>query len=260
MIPASNITAITVSAGISVLFPLVALAWFRRKTKVSFRPALFGAATFFVFALMLEQLLHYAVFTNYPSIRENAVAFTAYASLAAGIFEECGRYFTYSFFLKRNREWKDGVAFGIGHGGMESLMVGGLGMIGIIITALMLNDGSIMTTPLTSEQKTQLNDLRTQLTETGWPYFLLGGIERTMAFVVQIGLSLMVLLSVRRRKINLLIAAILLHALLDVGAALYQAKVLHILAVELIVLVFAVASFIFIRRSAKFFLPDAPSA
>lgn len=259
MIPASNIIALCISAALAILFPIGLLTWFYRKRKISFVPVSIGAATFFVFALVLEQIMHYFVFTGYPQLKENAVFYVAYGSLAAGIFEECGRFIAFKFLLRKRNEWKDGIAYGIGHGGFEALMIGGIGLISTILTAIMINSGDFPSQILTAEQSAQMGEAKRQLIETPWPVFLLGGFERVFALTVHIAFSIIVLYGVRTNRMIFLVYAILLHALLDVGAALYQVKMVNIWVVESIVFLFAIAAFIFLRRSERFF-PDSSAS
>ena len=57
---------------------------------------------------------------------ENPYVFAIYGGLTAGIFEELGRFVAFFFLLKKYLDYKDGFAYGIGHGGIESILVGGI--------------------------------------------------------------------------------------------------------------------------------------
>lgn len=255
MIPSANITAMWISAVIAVFFPLILMIWFYRKRRISFVPIGIGAVMFLVFAMGLEQVMHYFVFKNIPGIKDNTALYVLYGSLAAGTFEECGRFVAFKFILKKRREWKDGIAYGIGHGGIEAWLVGGLGLIGMIITAMMLNNGTFPFSSAPVESQEKIHAIQKQLSEASWPTFLLAGAERIMAICAHIGFSTIVLYGVRNNRSIYLLYAILLHALMDVGAALYQKGVLNVWVVETIVACFAVAAVILVSRSEKYFTP-----
>ncbi len=253
MIPNSNILALFISAGIAVFFPVALAIWFYRKEKISFVPVSAGIVTFIVFALLLEQVMHYFVFTYVSAGKENTALYVAYGCLAAGLFEESGRFIAFRFILKKRREWKDGIAYGIGHGGIEALLIGGLGLVGSAITAVMMNDNSPLLAATDPDKQQALLEAKKKLIENHWSIFLLGGIERVFAVVIHVALSIIVLHSVRTGKMIFLFYAIILHALLNVGAALYQKEILNIVTVEIIVFLFAVAAFIFLRKSRSLF-------
>src|SRR5699024_180091 len=70
-------------------------------------------------------ILHQVVFfvdiftTNWL---QNPLVYAIYESLAAGVFEEIGRFIGFRYLLKKFRSWKDGIAYCIGHGGIESML------------------------------------------------------------------------------------------------------------------------------------------
>ena len=86
--------------------------------------ALVGAGCFIGYALVLEQLLHAAVFSLFPAITLYPAAYTAYGCLAAGLFEETGRLMGLSLLCKKDRDLALGVGYGIGHGGVEAALLG----------------------------------------------------------------------------------------------------------------------------------------
>jgi Predicted membrane protein len=106
-----------------------------------------GIGIFIVFALILEQIMHYIVLS--PSADGTIELLSAapwlyvlYGIFAAGIFEETGRLLA---FLITKRHYKDidsAVSYGIGHGGIEAVAVVGLGMLNGIVLAVLINSGS----------------------------------------------------------------------------------------------------------------------
>ena len=252
MVQTSSIAAMAVSMGIAILLPVILLVWLYRKEKISLKVAGLGAGIFFVFVLVLEGLLNFSVFKLVPGFFEDPFVYAIYGGLIAGIFEECGRYIAFRWMLKERREWKDGIAYGLGHGGFESIVVGGLSFLSLIIMSVMINNGNSAIQGEIPEIKDLTHTLQTQ----PWWMNLVGGVERAMALVVHIALSLVVLFGVRNKRPVFLLYSILLHALLNFPAGLFQKGVLNIWVTEGFVLLFAVASLIFLSRSKKFFPPS----
>ena len=62
--------------------------------------------------------------------------------LSAGLFEEIARYLTYRFWLKDSQNWKSGLMFGAGHGGIEAMILGALALLSLI-QAYVLRDADL---------------------------------------------------------------------------------------------------------------------
>jgi uncharacterized membrane protein YhfC len=161
-------------------------------------------------------------------------------ALSAGLFEETGRHVGFRLVLRKHQGWPDGIAYGIGHGGLESLYIG-TAFLNNLILSVMINTGkaSLLSTSVVSA-----------LTGAAPPMFVIGGIERVLALIVQIGLSLVVLYGIRARKPAFFFLAIALHTLLDFGGILLSG---NLLAAETFIAIVAVASLVWIFKSKKFF-------
>ena len=78
---------------------------------------------------------------------------------------------------------------------------------------------------------------------------VLSVVERAFAILLHIGLSILVFNAVRRSKIGYYFLAVLLHALYDVPAALYQTGVLNIYIVEVMLAIYSVLFFVIVYRT-----------
>ena len=123
-------SALAAAAGIG-LPVLVLLVWkfkFCRGAKLF--PAVVGAVTFVVFAQVLEGVPKAIFFGGGTGVSQyvltHAWAYTLIGCLLAGVFEEVGRYLAFRFLLKRYTNRRDAVTYGIGHGGIEAILVLGL--------------------------------------------------------------------------------------------------------------------------------------
>jgi uncharacterized membrane protein YhfC len=245
-----SIIFMAISAFISITAPIVLFIIFYKKYNAKVIPMLTGMAGFVLFALILEQLIHLIVFTNF-ALREQPFIFIIYGIFMAGIFEETARFISFKLLKKKYNGIETGLAYGIGHGGIESIVVGGLSMVNTIVVSTMINTGNIET--ITSAlQGDALEQTITQLTmlSTAPSYsFLAGGIERIFAIGIHTSLSIIVFYSVYgKNKLWLYPLAILLHAIMDIPAAAMQAGVIkNVYVVELFAFISAIL-FIIIAR------------
>jgi len=253
----SNVALSYMIISIFVTFVVVlgVFIYYRKKEKINIKPVIVGAIAFILFSQVLEKGLHFVVMKN--NFFQSTLAFTLYGAFAAGIFEECGRFIMFKTVLRDKHNWKDGIAFGIGQGGIEAILIGIVTTVNYIVVSLLINSGTFeqsLGSKLPAEAVTQLKTLLTG-PETN---FLAIGVERTFALIMQIALSVVVLYAVKNRKAIFLFLAILLHAAMDIPAALYQMKIVtNLWVVEGMFCVYAVIALIYIIKSKKFFNKDS---
>lgn len=252
MVSSASIITMIIDAIVCFMLPILILIYFKRKEKISFKPIILGAAVFVVFAMILERLVHMVVLGN--NLITNPVWFTIYGALAAGIFEEGGRFIAFRTVLRNNHKWKDGLAFGIGHGGIEAILIGAGMSIQYIIYSNLINSGmfdAVIGSKVPVPQLAQLQQIKEMLIQSPSAIFLMGSVERICAIVIQLALTMIVLYAVKYRKNIYLLVAILLHALIDVPAALYQTKAINIYAAEAILIIFFIISMVFLFRTKR---------
>ncbi|KMY53379.1 hypothetical protein AC623_04760 [Bacillus sp. FJAT-27231] len=236
---------------ISILLPAAAIIYWRKKGNFSWKVCWAGVGVFILFSQVLESGLH-AVMINPagPSLKmtDNLLAYALYGALAAALFEELGRYVVFLLLLKRRREFGDGVSLGIGHGGIEAVLIGAIGAVNILVYAIMIRNGTFETN-LSALPPEQVSQLKMRIMESGFGSYLLAGIERTGAMIMQVMFSVMVLFGVRSRKFKYVLYAICLHFLMDFIAALYQIGTIKSLwVIEVFVAAFALLSIYIIRQ------------
>ncbi|WP_276729948.1 YhfC family intramembrane metalloprotease [Bacillus sp. (in: firmicutes)] len=257
MVSQGAVVFMAVSGAIAFLLPIGLIIWFKRKYGASLKVFFIGALTFFVFAQLLEGGVHVYVLQVNEMTKEamrNPLWYGVYGCLMAGVFEECGRYIMMRLFLKRHHAWSDGLAFGTGHGGLEAIMITGLSSISLIVYAFAINSGTFEQLLINDDMKQALLPIQEQLLHTPSYEWLLGGIERISAIAVQIGLSLVVLYAVKSRRPLFLLYSILLHALFNVPAVLYQKRIIeYAAAVEIIVALLAAVSVYWIIKAKRLF-------
>lgn len=243
-----SIIFMSVSALLSFFVPIGFIIYMGIKKRMNWKALIFGALLFVVFVMILERIMHSLVLGADPTksaIYLNPLLYMLYGAFAAGIFEETARWLCFKFLIRvRDNETRDtGISYGLGHGGMEAILIGGLAMIGNIVTSVMLNSGALksVTAAMNSQQLDAFNAGMAALTQTAPYLFLLSGVERVAALVIQISLSLFVLKAVADRKWQYFMLAILLHAAVDFVAIMFQRGfITNMLLLEGIVLVMAV--------------------
>lgn len=225
MIPTLEIVIMGVVALLSVLLPFIFMLVLSKKFKIRWWPIVLGIAVFFIFALILEQIMHTLVLRpgldGSIELLENAPwLYVLYGVLAAGVFEETGRLVAFLITKKHYRDIDSAVSYGIGHGGFEAVAIVGLGMVNGIIFSIMINSGSeaLAALPIPAEEL---------INSQPWYMYGLAIIERIVAMSLHIALSIIVFSAVMMKgKWWLFPLAILLHALANVTAAMMQAGLL----------------------------------
>jgi len=254
----ASILFISLSLIIQFLFPIALVIYFYRKYKISIGAVFIGALVFLVFQIstrmpLLNILQRTPWFLNISSNSRFLLAFLL--AFSAGLFEEGGRYLGFKYALKSKLEWKNGIAFGIGHGGLESMYIG-LANFNNLIISLMINAETFdsIIAPLLPAETAQ--SIKEQLTSIAPTTFLAGGVERMSAIFIQIGLSMIVLYAVKNKKVIYLIWAIAIHTIIDLPA-LFMVKYLGIWGSEIAIAILAVISAILTFRSKNYFENEA---
>ena len=238
-----NITLPIMVALIAFALPLVSAAVWKIKYHGKIAPMLVGALTFFLFANVLEGLMHQALLLSDNGVsrflNSHVLAYMLYTGFAAGIFEETGRFVAYKTLLRKHNDRTTCVSYGIGHGGIEAILT--LGAYYILLTVAALSVG----TPGESQFAAMIPTLST--ITPGLCAIAIA--ERVFAIVFHIGASVLVFIAARdRKKIWYYPLAILLHAVLDMPAALYQMGALPLLGVEAVIAVYALCVAFFAGR------------
>lgn len=141
-------------------------------------------------------------------------------TLTSGLFEEGARFVVLRWAAKGVRNWREGLFYGAGHGGIEAvLIVGGASISNIVLLAsadTVLAQLGQMSPEQAAAVQAQIDAVQT----IAWPAIAMSIWERATAIILHIGLSLLVLLGVVRRDFRLVLAAMLVHAAFNAIALL----------------------------------------
>ena len=238
----SSIPSLVITVLLMILIPVGFFLYWRRKhknqTKISWLIA--GAVGFIVSARILELGVHYfCILAENPVsrfINGSTAAFVLYGTVMAGVFEECGRHIFLKYILKKNRTRENAVLYGIGHGGIEVLAVILPTMITYLAVAVLFSredvKSALSALKITDENAAAALPAVQAAASFNYAMMALNVIERLMAMLLHIGLTVIVYYGVVNAKKICLPMAIVLHMLADTFPALYQRNVLPLWPVE----------------------------
>ncbi|WP_199880514.1 YhfC family intramembrane metalloprotease [Bacillus massiliglaciei] len=259
MVSNQSIAFMFVSALLAVLVPVGCLICLTVKKKMSWKPFAIGILIYIVFSQVLGSLftVYWLSFNSRTSgvLQGNPYLYSLYGGLSAAVFEESGRFLGFYFLLKTYREWKDGLSYGLGHGGVEAVLIGGFAGIQNIGTSLMINSGAFdQLLNSAGANASSLEPVREQLINTASYLHLAVGIERVTAFIIQIALSLLILYGIKRKQAFLFVLyAMAIHALVNAVPLLLKELGFSLYLFEGIIVFAAIGCFVFIRKSKRLF-------
>lgn len=204
-----SIVSIIVTLFVSFILPLAFLVGYAlgHKKQGIWSAWLLGALGFFVPQILirlpiltgLSQSAGFAAFAqNHPVAYGFGLAFTA------GLFELAGRY-AVARCLKKNLTCRRALAAGLGHGGIEAILITGLAYLSNVVFLVMLQTGgfeaAIAQTTAAGGDVTPLLTAKDALMNTPWTMFLLAGYERLLAMTCHVAMSMMVCYGVHTNRV-----------------------------------------------------------
>lgn len=238
-----SMVGMVVSMIVAVLLPIVLCVVVMKKTKAKLVSLVWGCGVFFVFALVLEQILHTVVLTvTGTKLTGNIWLYALYGATAAAVFEETGRFIAMKFGMKKYLSKENALMYGVGHGGIEAILLVGVAQVSNIITSFMINENQldIILGALDETQKAATVESLSALWTTPGYMFFLGGVERVFAIMLQISFSVFMYVGVKQAKKSFVAVAFALHFLVDFIMVVLADKI-PTLAVEGAIGVMAVA-------------------
>ncbi len=254
--------ALGIGAMLAVIIPIaIALIWKLWKHE-KFTTIIVGAVTFVLFALILEKTIQNAlVFPATMGLPDHAasqfinarpVLWALVLGLFPGVFEETGRFIAFKTVLGNRRNKETSISYGIGHGGIEVILVLGINYIIYIVYGIMINTGTFQgvidqVAAQAPFQEEAIRALADQLAVFSLADIGAGMFERVFAFLFHVGASILVFYAARDKgRFWLYPLAILLHTALDSLAGLNMAKVVQLSApaLEAMVVAFGLLTFL----------------
>ena len=246
---------------IFVVVPLaLGVLWIVKK-KERVTTILIGAATFILFVFILEKpIQNVLLFPTAMGLSNHAISMfmnshpiilAFLVGLFPGVFEETGRLIAYKTVLKKRTNKETSISYGIGHGGIEVVVLLGLTYVNYIAYAVMINTGAfqIIVDQIMAqapEQIGQVDQMVSLLTSFSGEKVMLDIVERIFAVMFHTGASIMVFYACREKgKFWLYPLAIVLHTAMDFvgGLAIFNVITISDWGMELFVAIMGIAVF-----------------
>lgn len=223
----SNLTLISciISLFITLLLPVIALSVlsFKNKGGKVVSAWALGAAGFFVTQILirvpilsaLQEMPWFTHFSeNYGFLFAFILAFTA------GLFELAGRFVVAKMLSSKNLNYKRSLAAGMGHGGIEAMILVGITYLSNILYIFMINGGTFDTVVNDAIQSgvdvSAILQVKDTLINTSPALFLLAGFERILAMTGHVAMSMLVCYGIHIGKpLKCALICLGIHTLMD---------------------------------------------
>lgn len=231
MVSTFSIIAIATTLIVSTLLPLIfAIIWcVKNKGKKTLPALLLGALGFFVMQIVirtpiLSVLSQNEKFTDFAN--SHYTLYCLILAFTAALFEVAARYGVAKI-LSKDLSFERSFAAGLGHGGIESIIITGMAYASNLVMSFMINTNTFdLIVEQTSAQgvdTTSLLAAKEQLISTNPSMFLLVGLERVLAIAFHIGATVLVWYFIKHKKdiIGILIC-LLAHFAVDFVSGFVQ--------------------------------------
>lgn len=202
-----------------IFFPLLLAYWIGRRTKGGMKALATGASAF-IASQVLHLPFNWAIGLIGGSRGAGLLSLpllALVAGLSAGIFEELARYVAMRFVLKpKGPSFRPALAYGVGHGGIEAMIVGFLVLVSVGVMVTFSVSPSVL--DLSGPSLEIMQEQSDAFWSTAWHLPIAGGLERVFAIAAHVAMSVLVMRAVVRKNTAYLFAAILAHTLLDAWA------------------------------------------
>lgn len=249
------LAGIIFTAIFGIAYPLILAIIAHKRLHVSWKYFGFGVVIFLLFQLIsrvpIVMILGSVLAPQLKSSPVFLYSWVVILAISAGLFEEVGRYVGYRWFMRREEKtWSKAVMYGIGHGGLESMvLVGGASLL-TVLNVIVLSATNLNSLPA-SQHALIVQQFATINAEPAW-LSLAGTWERLWTLPIHIALSVIVLQVFRRNAIVWLWLAVLAHAIVDfttvIIAQLLGTNVTSTLLVEGLVAIFGILAIVVIWR------------
>lgn len=217
-ISSASLLGMVLSLLTSVGLPLLLLVLVYKKARAKMSSFFIGCGVFVVFALVLEQMMHAAVLAATGTLlTSSTILYGLYGGLAAALFEETGRLVAMKFLMKKTLNRQNALMYGVGHGGIEAIIIVGLAYINNLVTSVMINSGAIQISVSTLDESMQhatFEQLSALWELPAWQFYM-AGVERTLAITLHIALSILVYKAVKTGQKRFWLLAFVLHFAVD---------------------------------------------
>ena len=232
MVSTASMIAIIITLIITLVAPVAVWIIYgvKNKGKGVWKALALGAAGFVLLQMIIRMpiLSIVSMFPGFETFVTNYyVIYCLILAMTAALFEVVAR-FGVAKILQKKINYEQGVAAGLGHGGIEAILIVGMTYINNLLYAIMINSGAfaqtieaVSATDTTGMAEAQLLAIQASLVEAPSYLFYLAGYERVLTVIFHTAMSLLVCYLVYKKKAVLGVSiAFVMHFLVDFIAPL----------------------------------------
>lgn len=248
IIPTSSIICMMITLITVFVIPALLVIYVARKEKKNLRSILIGALTFTIAVLLFESGVNAFIFQTPLGnvLKNNLIAYALFGGLMAGLFEESGRYFAYRHLMKKEQDYDSAFAYGVGHGGIEAILLVGFTYISNLMLIHTLQTGNINElVAATPELETVIQIFNT----TPAFLYLIAGVERIFAIGLHLALSLLVFHAYQTKQKKYLFVSMGIHAFVNFGSVLLSSQ--SVIMSELFLLCIVGTVIVFVKKTIR---------
>ena len=224
-------------AAVCTLLPLIYLGYFKAKTGAKLSSFFIGIGFSVLFSFLGEYLINIILLVSlglgriiHPAV--HPVYAAVYYSVTAGIMAELGSYVALRYCMKSRQGKENAFAFGLGKGGFECIIYGGIVYITNIILALFVNafgaDNYLQRLGIPEAELAAQRSSIAELAAIPKELHLLDGSTRILALVMQTALAILVYIAVTYKPyFKFFPIAIVLHIIGYLPMYLKEVKLLN---------------------------------
>lgn len=232
MVSTASMIAIIITLFITLIAPVIVWIIYgvKNKGKGVWKALALGAAGFVLLQMIIRMpiLNIVSLIPGFGTfVAEYYVVYCLILAMTAALFEVVAR-FGVAKILQKKINYEQGVAAGLGHGGIEAILIVGMTYINNLLYAIMINSGTfaqtieaVAATDTTGTAEAQLLAIQASLIEAPSYLFYLAGYERVLTVIFHTAMSLLVCYLVYKKKAVLGVSiAFVAHFLVDFIAPL----------------------------------------
>lgn len=228
----NNIVLVIVMTIFGIIVPIALMKVWQKKTGTVGKVFAAGLVCYLVFARILESIANsFCLNTGNPVgayIVNSPIVYVLYICLSSGLIEEFGRWFGFKSLIPQANKPADSIGFGIGFSGAEQFFT--IGIVYALYLLVMIGSGVE-----DASSNAAILEIANSIT---WGRAFLTILEKLDAYMLHIGLSMIVFCSVQGKGMKSLFPlAVLLHAFANLPAALFQLEILKSTAILELLLV-----------------------
>ena len=229
MVSIATIVCILITLLVTLVLPVAVLIVFSVKWKNRGIASawLLGAAGFFVTQILIRVPILTVLQTQtwfMEAVNKHMILYAFGLAFTAGLFELAGR-FAVAKLMQKNLTFHRSLAAGLGHGGIEAILLVGMTYVNNLLYIFLINTGTfdilLSQTAAMGVDISQLELIREQFLTTSPAIFLLGGFERILAMTAHTAMSLLVCYGVAHKKaLPCALTCLGIHTFIDLTAGI----------------------------------------